>query len=439
MTNWPDVKESLRMPALLIVGGSWGDEGKGKIIDYLAADADVVARFSGGNNAGHTVMNEKGEFKLHLLPSGIFWPQTACVIGNGAVVDPEVLISEIRELTSQGIDVTRLTVSDRAHLIMPYHVLLDNLEETARGSGSIGTTGRGVGPAYVDKTSRLGIRAIDLLNLDRLRPRLENVLDIKNQLIEKIYAADPLSIEDIWAQCEKWSQVLSPYIGNTGEIIRQALDEGKVILLEGAQGALLDLDHGTYPYVTSSNPTVGGAVSGLGLSPRSISSVVGVFKAYTTRVGSGPFPTELLDSVGEEIRERAWEYGSTTGRPRRCGWFDGVAAGYSARLNDYTSMILTRLDILDGFETVKVCVGYRVDGRVVDGFPTDTEILTRCEPIYEEIPGWEDPTAGATDMNQIPSEAQYYIKRLEEIVGKPVSIVSTGPNREQTLRTHIPL
>ena len=427
------------MPALLVLGGSWGDEGKGKIIDYLAADADVVARFSGGNNAGHTVINDRGEFKLHLLPSGIFWPQTACVIGNGAVVDPEVLISEINELTAQGIDVNRLTVSDRAHLIMPYHVLLDNLEETARGSGSIGTTGRGVGPAYVDKTSRLGIRAVDLLNLDRLRPRLESILYAKNQIIEKIYGSAPVSLEDVWGQCERWSKVLTPYIGNAGEIIRNAFRANKVVLLEGAQGALLDLDHGTYPYVTSSNPTVGGAVTGLGLSPNSISSVVGVFKAYTTRVGAGPFPTELLDSIGEEIRERAWEYGSTTGRPRRCGWFDGVAARYSAELNDYTSIILTRLDILDGFETVRVCVGYRVDGKVVESFPTDTELLAQCEPIYEDIPGWQEPTAGATDMAQIPTEAQRYIRRLEEIVGKSVSIVSTGPSREQTLRTDVPL
>ena len=427
------------MPGLLVLGGSWGDEGKGKIIDYLAAEADVVARFSGGNNAGHTVINDKGEFKLHLLPSGIFWPQTSCVIGNGAVIDPEVLISEINELASQGIDVKRLTVSDRAHLIMPYHIVLDNLEEVARGAGSIGTTGRGVGPAYVDKTSRLGIRANDLLNLDLLRPRLESVLSMKNQIIEKIYGADPLLLEDIWAQCKKWNRVLAPYIGNAGDIIRQAFYEDKTVLLEGAQGALLDLDHGTYPYVTSSNPTVGGAVTGLGLSPKSISSVLGVFKAYTTRVGAGPFPTELLDSVGEEIRERAWEYGSTTGRPRRCGWFDGIAARYSAELNDYTSIILTRLDILDGFEIVKVCVGYRVDGKVVERFPTDIEVLARCEPIYEEISGWQEPTAGATDMNQIPKEAQHYIKRLEKIVGKSVSIVSTGPSREQTLRTGLPL
>jgi len=427
------------MPGLLVLGGSWGDEGKGKIIDYLAAEADVVARFSGGNNAGHTVINDKGEFKLHLLPSGIFWPQTSCVIGNGAVIDPEVLISEINELASQGIDVSRLTVSDRAHLIMPYHIVLDNLEEVARGAGSIGTTGRGVGPAYVDKTSRLGIRANDLLNLDLLRPRLESVLSMKNQIIEKIYGADPLLLEDIWAQCEKWNRVLAPYIGNAGDIIRQAFYENKTVLLEGAQGALLDLDHGTYPYVTSSNPTVGGAVTGLGLSPKSISSVLGVFKAYTTRVGAGPFPTELLDSVGEEIRVRAWEYGSTTGRPRRCGWFDGIAARYSAELNDYTSIILTRLDILDGFEIVKVCVGYRVDGKVVERFPTDIEVLARCEPIYEEISGWQEPTAGATDMNQIPKEAQHYIKRLEKIVGKSVSIVSTGPSREQTLRTDLPL
>tara|TARA_B100000029_G_C17566572_1_gene955264 strand:+ start:26 stop:1309 length:1284 start_codon:yes stop_codon:yes gene_type:complete len=427
------------MPALLVLGGSWGDEGKGKIIDYLAADADVVARFSGGNNAGHTVINDKGEFKLHLLPSGIFWPQTACVIGNGAVVDPEVLISEISELTSQGIDVSRLTVSDRAHLIMPYHVLLDNLEEAARGAASIGTTGRGVGPAYVDKTSRLGVRAVDLLDLDQLRPRLEGILNNKNQIIEKIYGGDPILMEDIWSQCEKWSQILIPYIGNAGGIIRDAFRENKVVLLEGAQGALLDLDHGTYPYVTSSNPTVGGAVTGLGLSHKSISSVVGVFKAYTTRVGAGPFPTELLDSTGEEIRERAWEYGSTTGRPRRCGWFDGVAARYSAELNDYTSIILTRLDILDGFEMVRVCVGYQVDGNVVEGFPTDTDVLARCEPIYEDLPGWKEPTAGATDMSQIPNEAQNYIRRLEQIIGKSVSVVSTGPSREQTLRTDVQL
>ena len=322
---------------------------------------------------------------------------------------------------------------------MPYHVLLDNLEEAARGAASIGTTGRGVGPAYVDKTSRLGVRAVDLLDLDQLRPRLEGILNNKNQIIEKIYGGDPILMEDIWSQCEKWSQILIPYIGNAGGIIRDAFRENKVVLLEGAQGALLDLDHGTYPYVTSSNPTVGGAVTGLGLSPKSISSVVGVFKAYTTRVGAGPFPTELLDSTGEEIRERAWEYGSTTGRPRRCGWFDGVAARYSAELNDYTSIILTRLDILDGFEMVRVCVGYQVDGNVVEDFPTDTDVLARCEPIYEDLPGWKEPTAGATDMSQIPNEAQNYIRRLEQIIGKSVSVVSTGPSREQTLRTDVQL
>ena len=422
------------MPAYAVIGGQWGDEGKGKVVDYLSQNAHIVARFSGGNNAGHTVLNEQGEFKLHLIPSGIFWPQAICVIGNGVVIDPDVLREEVEGLRARGIDLDSLQVSDRAHVIMPYHILLDRLEEEARGEGALGTTGRGVGPAYVDKTARSGIRVGELLDPEGLLLRLHEVLEHKNALITRLYGGDPFSVEELYERCREWGEWLRPFVAPVEKTVRSALAQGKNLLLEGAQGALLDLDHGTYPYVTSSHPTIGGAAIGLGIGYRSLAGVAGIYKAYATRVGTGPMPTELEDEVGEAIRLRAWEYGTTTGRARRCGWFDGVAARYSAAVNEFSDAILTRLDVLDGFDTVKVCVAYRLDGQVGEGFPSAASTLARCEPVYEELPGWDKPTAGLTSWEDLPLQAQRYVKRIKELIGCPIALISTGPHREETIR-----
>lgn len=421
------------MPAYAVIGGQWGDEGKGKIIDYLAERVDAVVRYAGGNNAGHTVVNDAGIFQLHLVPSGICWPGVYGIIGNGVVVSPADLLKELQELDSRGVDTSNLFVSERAHVIMPYHVILDGLEETARGDGAIGTTGRGVGPAYLDKVGRAGIRVGDLLDGESLIPRLEQTLEFKNALITKIYGGEALSRDDMVAKCLDWGEMLRPYVRATEEIVRDLLDQDKKVLLEGAQGTLLDIDHGSYPYVTSSSPTIGGACTGLGIDPHVIAGVLGVFKAYSTRVGGGPMPSELNDSTGELIREKAQEFGTTTGRARRIGWFDAVAGRYSRLVNGFTGMVLTRLDILDGFSSVKICVGYRADGKAVDRFPANTGLLERCEPIWEEHPGWDQPTASATTISQLPENALKYVKRIEELVGCTVQIISTGPSRAETI------
>jgi adenylosuccinate synthase len=421
------------MPAYAVIGGQWGDEGKGKIIDYLAERVDAVVRYAGGNNAGHTVVNEKGTFQLHLVPSGVCWPGVYGIIGNGVVVSPDVLLDELNQLAQRGVETVHLYVSERAHVIMPYHVLLDGLEEEARGAGAIGTTGRGVGPAYLDKVGRAGIRVGDLLDEEALIPRLEQTLQFKNALITKIYGHDPLSRDELLAQCLDWGEKLRPYVRATEDIVRDLLDQNKSVLLEGAQGTMLDIDHGSYPYVTSSSPTIGGACTGLGINPQAIAGVLGVFKAYSTRVGSGPMPSELHDDVGEEIRLKAQEFGTTTGRARRIGWFDAVAAKYSCLLNGFTGLVVTRLDILDGFKTVKICVGYRANGQDVTRFPANTGLLERCEPIYEELPGWDEPTASATSMSQLPVNAVSYIQRIEDLLGCRVQIVSTGPSRGETI------
>jgi adenylosuccinate synthase len=422
------------MPAYAVLGAQWGDEGKGKIVDFLSRDVDIVARFSGGNNAGHTVLNEEGRFQLHLVPSGIFWPQALCFIGNGVVIDPDVLLDEIDGLTQRGVDIaSRLLVSERAHLIMPYHVALDQLIEAALGDQALGTTGKGVGPAYSDKAARTGIRAAELLDLEALYARLEGIVSHSNALITKVYGGSPLSLEDIYRKCRRWAERLGPYIAPVEQLVREALEAGNTVLLEGAQGVLLDLDHGTYPFVTSSHPTIGGACVGLGIHPSYIAGVLGVFKAYSTRVGSGPFPTELLDETGKTIRELAQEFGTTTGRPRRVGWFDAVAARYSMQVNGYTSAILTRLDVLDGFDSVKVCTAYELDGEVTDRFPGGVAALARCKPVYEDQPGWTTPTAGATELSSLPAEARSYVNRLQELIGCPIDVISTGPHRHQTV------
>jgi adenylosuccinate synthase len=423
------------MPAYVIIGGQWGDEGKGKVVDLLSEKAHIVARFNGGNNAGHTVINDLGEFKFHLIPVGILRPGVTSIIGNGVVVDPDALLEEVSELQARSVDVSRLIISDRAHVVMPYHAIIDHLEENIRAEGgdAIGTTGRGIGPAYGDKAARTGIRMTDLLDEKGLLSRVSFVLEQKNALITKLYGADPLSLEDVYERCREWGRSLRPYIQPVEPILQEALAKDQRLLLEGAQGAMLDLDHGTYPYVTSSSPTVGGACTGLGISPTRIQGVAGVYKAYATRVGAGPFPTELNNEIGEAIRARAWEYGTTTGRPRRCGWFDAVAARYSVAINGMNSAILTRLDVLDGFSPIKVCVAYRVNGEVTDRFPSTSAVLEACEPVYEEFPGWDKPTAGASDISALPPEALRYVRRLEELLGCPISMISTGPRREEAI------
>ena len=427
------------MPAFAVIGGQWGDEGKGKVIDYLAGRVDCVVRYAGGNNAGHTVVNDEGKFLLHLVPSGLCWPQVFGIIGNGVVVDPDVLIGELEMIASRGIDTSNFFISERAHLIMPYHVLLDNLEEQARGPSALGTTGRGVGPAYVDKTARSGIRVGDLLDWDELVPRLEQVLAAKNAQITRIHGGEALSLEDVVDKCRRWADELRPYVRATEQIVQDLLADNKRVLLEGAQGTLLDLDHGSYPYVTSSSSSIGGACTGLGLSPQAIAGVLGVFKAYTTRVGGGPMPSEMHGEVADGLREKAQEYGTTTGRPRRVGWFDAVAGRYSLLVNGFTGLVLTRLDILDGFPTVKVCTGYLADGQELDRFPANTNLLARCQPVYEELPGWDRPTASATSLSQLPENAIAYIRRIEELVGCPIQIISTGPSRAETIVVEQPI
>jgi len=422
------------MPAYAILGAQWGDEGKGKIIDYLSQRANIVARFSGGNNAGHTVINDMGDFSLHLVPCGVFSKSVTNVIGNGVVVDPDVLIEEMQALEKAGIDISQsLMVSERAHLIMPYHVMLDTLAENRRGKQAIGTTGKGIGPAYSDKTLRTGIRAADILDLENLKVRLESVLPYTNAILEKIYAVEPVTTESILEKAANWKNRLGSFIKPVGRYVNDVLDDGGTVVLEGAQGILLDLDHGTYPFVTSSSPTIGGAITGLAIQPRHITSVLGIFKAYNTRVGSGPFPTELFDDVGESIRTVAREFGTTTGRARRIGWFDGVLARYSNRVNGYTSAVVTRLDVLDHIDSIKVCVGYKLGTDILDEPPGGVAALEKCSPIYETLEGWDIPTAGISDLSNLPTNARVYIDRLENLIGCPIDIISTGPHRDQTI------
>ena len=423
------------MPAYAVLGAQWGDEGKGKIVDVLARDMDIVARFSGGNNAGHTVVNDKGRFSVHLVPCGIFWPHTMNLIGNGVVVDPDVLLDEIDSLSGDGIDVAgRIIVSERAHLVMPYHVVLDNMAERARGDNPIGTTGKGIGPAYSDKAARTGVRAADLLDIEALLPRLDAILSHTNAIITKVYGGQAVSHEEIFEKCRDWNARLAQYIGPVEKIANQALSANQHVLLEGAQGVLLDLDHGTYPFVTSSNPTIGGASVGMGISPRHITQITGVFKAYSTRVGTGPMPTELEDETGETIRELAQEFGTTTGRPRRVGWFDSLAARYSTMINGYTSAVLTRLDVLDGFPSVQVCTGYiDEDGNEIQDFPGGVAALEKCRPVLEELPGWDTPTAGVRRLEGLPTNARAYVDRIQELIGCPIDVISTGPHRDETI------
>ncbi len=421
------------MTVLAVIGAQWGDEGKGKIVDMLAEKVNIVARFSGGDNAGHTVVNQYGQFKLHLVPSGIFSPRTTCVIGNGVVINPSVLLDEISELNKQGVDTSKLFISERAHLIMPYHVLLDGLEEEARGGKAIGTTRKGIGPAYADKAARLGIRVGELLDKDIFMDRLSPVLNIKNAILTKVYNVSPLSLDEVYNQYCRYGEQLAPYIRDTSVMLEEAASHGENILLEGAQGTLLDPDFGTYPYATSSSPLSGGSCLGSGLGPTRLTQILGIFKAYNTRVGSGPMPTELKDEIGNSIREMAHEYGATTGRPRRCGWFDAVAARLSTRINSFTSVAITRLDVFDTLPNLKICTGYKLDGNVIDHFPPSVTALERCQPIYEELSGWQEDISGIRQYEKLPAKARQYVARLEELIGCPASIISVGMRREETI------
>jgi len=421
------------MPAIAIIGAQWGDEGKGKVVDLIAQQAKVIVRFSGGDNAGHTVINPYGKFGLRLVPSGIFSPQAACIIGNGVAVNPAVLIKEMDLLNEHSVDTGRLFISDRAHLIMPYHIQLDGLEEESRGGKAIGTTRKGIGPAFADKVARLGIRCGDLLDKEALLERIRHILDYKNAILTKVYGVEALSLDEIYSQYCQYGERLSPHIRETTVMVEEALDRGELVLLEGAQGALLDPDFGTYPYTTSSSPLSGEGCLGAGIGPTRISHILGVFKAYCTRVGTGPIPTELKDETGDLIRERAHEYGTVTGRPRRCGWFDAVAARLSTRVNSFTGAAITRLDILDAFPRLRVCVRYKLDGREIDYFPASVTELERCQPIYEELEGWQAPTSHIQEYEELPVQARRYITRLEELTSCPVNLISVGSARDQTI------
>jgi len=421
------------MPVVAIVGAQWGDEGKGRVVDMLAQQARMVVRFSGGDNAGHSVVNPHGEFKLHLIPSGIFDPGVACIIGNGVAINPSVLIGEIDRLNERGVDTSQLFISDRAHLIMPYHLLLDGMEEEARGGRAIGTTLKGVGPAFTDKAARLGIRAGDLLDKKALKERLGAVLEYKNIILTRVYGIKPLSLEEVYTQYCRYGERLAHHIRETTIMIDEALGRREMIILEGAQGALLDPDFGTYPYTTSSSPLASGACLGAGLGPARLDRALGVYKAYCSRVGSGPMPTELNDETGDLIRERAHEYGTTTGRPRRCGWFDAVAARFSSRINGLTGAVVTRLDILDILPGLKICVGYELDGKAIDYFPASVTELARCKPVYEELPGWLTSTTEIRSYDRLPGEARRYINRLEELISCPVNLICVGPERAQAI------
>ncbi|MFC1987874.1 adenylosuccinate synthase [Chloroflexota bacterium] len=421
------------MPVIAVIGAQWGDEGKGKVVDLLAEKVKMVVRFSGGDNAGHTVINPYGKFGLHLVPSGIFYREVTCIIGNGVVVNPAGLIDEIQQLNQCGVDTNRLFLSDRANLIMPYHAMLDGLEEKWRGGKAIGTTGRGIGPAFADKAARLGIRAGDLLDKEALLERLRGILEYKNSILTKVYGVNPLSLDEVYSQYQQYGEQMASYIRETTIMVEEALDRGESILLEGAQGALLDPDFGTYPYTTSSSPLAGGGCLGAGMGPTRINSVLGVFKAYCTRVGAGPMPTELKDKTGELIRKTACEYGTTTGRPRRCGWFDAVAARFSTRINGFTGAAITRLDILGNLPRLKICVGYKLDGETIDYFPGNIAALEKCQPVYEELSGWQSPITHIREYEQLPTQARQYIARLEELISCPVSLISVGSAREETI------
>ena len=427
------------MANVVVIGAQWGDEGKGKITDLLSRSADVVVRYQGGVNAGHTIVVDGKVLKLHLIPSGILYPQTICLIGSGTVVDPQVMLKEIDMLIDNGIDISGLQLSSTAHVTMPYHRLLDEAMEKKRGDRRIGTTGRGIGPTYSDKAQRNGIRVADLLSESRLRDRLLNPLTEKNEILTKIYEIDPLDIEKVIEEYLNYGNRLRPHVVECSRAIHLAASNRKNILFEGAQGTLLDLDHGTYPYVTSSNPVSGGACIGAGVGPTLIDRVIGVAKAYTTRVGEGPFPTELQGKVNDELCERGGEFGTTTGRRRRCGWFDGVIGKYAVEVNGLDCLAITKLDVLDELEEIEICIAYELDGERIEHFPSSAEAFARCKPIFKKIPGWKISTADCRSLEDLPSAAMDYLRFLAELMEVPIAIVSLGASRDQTIVVEDPI
>lgn len=420
------------MPVSVVIGTQWGDEGKGKVVDLLSRDVDIVARYQGGANAGHTICWGDETFVLHLVPSGIFHENVTCIIGNGVVIDPVAMMEEIKMIRDLGYQVDgRLLISHNAHLIMPYHKKIEEARERARDAGAIGTTGRGIGPAYVDKFARTGIRVVDLLDRDILRVKLKVAIEEKNAILRGIYDADELDVEKIIDEYVEFDKLIDPYVTDTSQYLGNALREGKRVLAEGAQGSLLDVDFGTYPFVTSSHPTVGGCCTGLGVPPTAIDRVIGIVKAYCTRVGNGPFPTELTDEVGDRLRDVGDEYGATTGRPRRCGWLDLVALRYTSMINGLTELAITKLDVLTGLDKIKVCTAYRYDGKETTRFPSEVQTLEKVEPVFETFMGWSEDTSGAQRLSDLPEAAQKYVRFISEYLGVPISMVSIGPRRDQ--------
>jgi adenylosuccinate synthase len=428
------------MACVVIVGTQWGDEGKGKIIDLLAEFADVIVRFQGGSNAGQTLVVKGEKFVFHLIPSGILHKGKRCIIGNGVVVDPQILIEEIDGLKEKGYlqDDSQFLLSEEAHVIFPYHKMIDKGRERIR-SGEIGTTGRGIGPAYEDKVSRDGIRVVDFAEEEVFRGKLEENLAQKNYYLTHVLGEKGLELEPLYQEYMKYGERLRKYVTNTSLFLAQAIKKGEKILFEGAQGSLLDVDHGTYPYVTSSSTVAGNACAGAGIGPTQIDLVMGVCKAYTTRVGSGPFPTELSDEIGEMLREKGGEYGATTGRPRRCGWFDAVVVNHAVRVNGLGSLVITKLDTLTGLKKIKVCTAYRLEDKMITEFPASTELVARCQPVYEELEGWEEELSEAKEISQLPPAAQRYLARIEELTQTPIHIVSVGAQRDETIIRHNPL
>ncbi len=423
------------MSVTIVIGSQWGDEGKGKIVDILSQDADVVARYSGGANAGHTVIRGEEKTILHLIPSGILNPDCICLLGSGMVIDPVQLLMEIDELNDAGVKVeNRLFISHRAHLIMPYHKLLEKLNEQVRGPQAIGVTGRGIGPAYIDKYNRAGLRIVDILDRETFREKLEVNIKDKNRIIHELHGEPELDIDEIYNYYLDFDKKIDPLIKDISIYLNKAVDEGKTIVCEGAQGTLLDIDWGTYPFVTSSNPTAGGAITGLGIGPTKVNRVLGVIKAYTTRVGKGPFPTEFEPEMEELMREAGDEFGATTGRARRCGWFDAIIARYSARINGINSWALTKLDVLSHFDTLNICVAYEYKGKRIKDFPADLRIVNEVKPIYEELPGWHEDISEVREVNDLPNAANKYINRIQELTNTPVEIISVGSERSQTIR-----
>lgn len=420
------------MSSVVVVGTQWGDEGKGKITDFLSENAEVVARYQGGNNAGHTIKFNGVTYKLHLIPSGIFYKEKTCVIGNGMVVDPKALIQELKYLHDQNVSTDNLRISNRAHVILPYHLKIDEVEEARKGDNKIGTTKKGIGPAYMDKAARIGIRMADLLDRKAFEEKLTRNLEEKNRLLERFYETEGFKIEDILDEYYEYGQQIKHYVCDTSVVLNDALDEGRRVLFEGAQGVMLDIDQGTYPFVTSSNPVAGGVTIGSGVGPTKINHVVGVAKAYTSRVGDGPFPTELDDEIGQQIREVGREYGTTTGRPRRVGWFDSVVVRHARRVSGLTDLSLNSIDVLTGIETVKICVAYRYKDQVIEEYPANLNILAECTPIYEELPGWTEDVTGCKTLNDLPVNARHYVERVSQLTGIPLSTFSVGPDRNQT-------